>query len=79
MGETAPFWRFSAAPYPDLERMSADEVVVKANHSANGSSSIASQVHIRIWCSLWKETYMSYLLRRSLFCYVGPCMHIHNS
>ncbi|KAL6197293.1 hypothetical protein ACLB2K_032902 [Fragaria x ananassa] len=43
MGETAPFWRFSAASYPDLERMSDDEVAVKANHSANGSSSIASQ------------------------------------
>ncbi|KAM5587892.1 acetolactate synthase small subunit 1, chloroplastic [Rosa sericea] len=44
MGETAPFWRFSAASYPDLERtMSDDEVAVKPNHSANGAASIASQ------------------------------------
>ena len=48
MGETAPFWRFSAASYPDLEStMSDDEVAVKANLSANGSSS-TSQVNILI-------------------------------
>lgn len=71
MGETAPFWRFSAASYPDLERtMSDDEVAVKPKHSANGAASIASQVYILLRCPLWKETLnMSYLLRRFLFCY----------
>lgn len=44
MGETAPFWRFSAASYPDLEKtMSDDDLVVKANRPTNGDASIASQ------------------------------------
>ncbi|PQQ21810.1 acetolactate synthase small subunit 1 chloroplastic [Prunus yedoensis var. nudiflora] len=43
MGETAPFWRFSAASYPDLEKsMAIDDLAVKANHSLNGDASTAS-------------------------------------
>lgn len=45
MGETAPFWRFSAASYPDLEKsMAIDDLAVKANHSLNGDASTASRV-----------------------------------
>ncbi|CAB4306680.1 unnamed protein product [Prunus armeniaca] len=44
MGETAPFWRFSAASYPDLEKsMAIDDLAVKANHSLNGDASTASR------------------------------------
>ncbi|PQQ03416.1 acetolactate synthase small subunit 1 chloroplastic [Prunus yedoensis var. nudiflora] len=44
MGETAPFWRFSAASYPDLEKsMAIDDLAVKANRSLNGDASTASR------------------------------------
>ncbi|XP_050242874.1 acetolactate synthase small subunit 1, chloroplastic [Quercus robur] len=43
MGETAPFWRFSAASYPDLERpLPAKGLVANANQSHNGNVSISS-------------------------------------
>ncbi|KAF3455191.1 hypothetical protein FNV43_RR05639 [Rhamnella rubrinervis] len=39
MGETAPFWRFSATSYPDLEReVPADALVGKINRSSNGDA-----------------------------------------
>ncbi|ONI10763.1 hypothetical protein PRUPE_4G067100 [Prunus persica] len=44
MGETAPFWRFSAASYPDLEKsMAIDDLAVKANRSLNVDASTASR------------------------------------
>ncbi|XP_008225227.1 PREDICTED: acetolactate synthase small subunit 1, chloroplastic-like [Prunus mume] len=44
MGETAPFWRFSAASYPDLEKsMAIDDIAVKANRSLNVDASTASR------------------------------------
>lgn len=58
MGETAPFWRFSAASYPDLEKtMSDDDLVVKANRPTNGDASIASQVYIHL-CITIEETFI---------------------
>ncbi|XP_065625305.1 acetolactate synthase small subunit 1, chloroplastic-like [Quercus suber] len=43
MGETAPFWRFSAASYPDLERpLPAKGLVANANQSHNGNVSTSS-------------------------------------
>lgn len=54
MGETAPFWRFSAASYPDLEKtMSDDDLVVKANRPTNSDASIASQVYIHLCISIY--------------------------
>jgi hypothetical protein len=44
MGETAPFWRFSAASYPDLERSAAIGLVANANQSHNGNVSTSSRV-----------------------------------
>lgn len=45
MGETAPFWRFSAASYPDLERpLPAKGLVANANQSQNGNVSTSSGV-----------------------------------
>ena len=53
MGETAPFWNFSAASYPDLERVpsgvslarnSTKTVAGNANLSLNGSNSSSSKV-----------------------------------
>ena len=45
MGETAPFWRFSAASYPDLERpLPAKGLVANANQSHNGNVSTSSGV-----------------------------------
>ncbi|KAI5579123.1 hypothetical protein BDE02_08G070500 [Populus trichocarpa] len=52
MGETAPFWNFSAASYPDLERVpsgvalarnSTKTVAGNANLSLNGSNSSSSK------------------------------------
>uniref|UniRef100_A0A2N9GEK4 ACT domain-containing protein n=1 Tax=Fagus sylvatica TaxID=28930 RepID=A0A2N9GEK4_FAGSY len=43
MGETAPFWRFSAASYPDLERSPAIGLVANANQSHNGNVSTSSR------------------------------------
>ncbi|KAJ0082654.1 hypothetical protein Patl1_11899 [Pistacia atlantica] len=43
MGETAPFWNFSAASYPDLERAVPNGAVVpKNNGSLNGNTSTSS-------------------------------------
>lgn len=54
MGETAPFWRFSAASYPDLEKtMSDDDLVVKANRPTNSDASVASQVYIHLCISIY--------------------------
>lgn len=40
MGETAPFWRFSAASYPDLEaKTSMDTFLLSANGSVSSNSS----------------------------------------
>lgn len=39
MGETAPFWRFSASSYPDLESTTpVDGLVTNTNHSPNAAS-----------------------------------------
>ncbi|KAE8009816.1 hypothetical protein FH972_006228 [Carpinus fangiana] len=44
MGETATFWDFSAASYPDLERPSPTNVLVEnANRSLNGNVSTSSK------------------------------------
>ncbi|XP_059440126.1 acetolactate synthase small subunit 2, chloroplastic-like [Corylus avellana] len=44
MGETAPFWDFSAASYPDLEQPSPTNVLVEnANRSLNGNVSTSSK------------------------------------
>ncbi|EXC24930.1 hypothetical protein L484_011796 [Morus notabilis] len=43
MGETAPFWRFSASSYPDLERsVPVDGLVTNTNHSPNAASTSSS-------------------------------------
>lgn len=45
MGETAPFWDFSTASYPDLEQPSPTNVLVEnANRSLNGNVSTSSKV-----------------------------------
>lgn len=39
MGETAPFWRFSASSYPDLESTTpVDGLVTNTNHSPNAAT-----------------------------------------
>ncbi|CAI9090776.1 OLC1v1025613C1 [Oldenlandia corymbosa var. corymbosa] len=44
MGETAPFWRFSAASYPDLEKKVPLQPVLEAtNGTSNGSFTDASR------------------------------------
>ncbi|TQD82287.1 hypothetical protein C1H46_032131 [Malus baccata] len=44
MGATAPFWRFSAASYPDLEKSTSDDdLAVKANGTLNGDAGTASR------------------------------------
>ncbi|KAF8402416.1 hypothetical protein HHK36_013371 [Tetracentron sinense] len=45
MGETAPFWRFSAASYPDLEGTTpVDDLVGNTNRTLNGVSDLSSGV-----------------------------------
>ncbi|XP_009352938.1 acetolactate synthase small subunit 1, chloroplastic [Pyrus x bretschneideri] len=44
MGATAPFWRFSADSYPDLEKSTSDgALAVKANRTLNGDAGTASR------------------------------------
>ncbi|CAN6553241.1 unnamed protein product [Malus baccata var. baccata] len=44
MGATAPFWRFSADSYPDLEKSPSDgALAVKANRTLNGDAVTASR------------------------------------
>ncbi|XP_024926891.3 acetolactate synthase small subunit 2, chloroplastic isoform X2 [Ziziphus jujuba] len=44
MGETAPFWRFCATSYPDLERTVPDDAPLgKINHSPNGDAISSSR------------------------------------
>lgn len=46
MGETAPFWRFSAASYPDLQETIPDRPTRKyIKGTSNGSSSDALEVN----------------------------------
>ena len=46
MGATAPFWRFSAASYPDLEKSTSDDdIAVKANGTLNSDAGTASRVY----------------------------------
>ncbi|KAL9248297.1 hypothetical protein vseg_021636 [Gypsophila vaccaria] len=42
MGQTAPFWRFSAASYPDLEEKAADAFVESTKRSINGNPDSSS-------------------------------------
>ncbi|KAM7272623.1 hypothetical protein ACFE04_027286 [Oxalis oulophora] len=42
MGETAPFWRFSAASYPDLEKEINDKALIQKKRSLNGNASASS-------------------------------------
>lgn len=45
MGETAPFWGFSAASYPDLEGRSTNGVAIRdAKRLVNGDINIYSKV-----------------------------------
>jgi acetolactate synthase-1/3 small subunit len=53
MGETAPFWSFSAASYPDLDRIpsvvaldrnSANTLAGNGDLSLNGSNTSSSKV-----------------------------------
>lgn len=45
MGETAPFWGFSAASYPDIEGRSPDNGVMKdAKRLLNGDPNTYSKV-----------------------------------
>jgi hypothetical protein len=68
MGETATFWDFSAASYPDLERPSPTNVLVEnANRSLNGNASTSSKVCT--FCSI-KEV----LHAISFFVHVHACL-----
>ncbi|KAK9692237.1 hypothetical protein RND81_09G250800 [Saponaria officinalis] len=42
MGQTAPFWRFSAASYPDLEEKAVDALVKSAKRSMNENANLSS-------------------------------------
>ncbi|KAH9620581.1 hypothetical protein KSS87_015808 [Heliosperma pusillum] len=42
MGQTAPFWRFSAASYPDLEEKAVDGLVESAKQSLNGNPDLSA-------------------------------------
>ena len=45
MGETAPFWGFSAASYPDLKGRSTDRGVIRnAKRLLNGDANTYSKV-----------------------------------
>lgn len=44
MGETAPFWRFSAASYPDLEEKAVNTLVESTKRSINGDPGSSSTV-----------------------------------
>lgn len=49
MGETAPFWRFSAASYPDLEEKAINTAVKSAKRSItrdSGSSSVSEDLFL---------------------------------
>ena len=46
MGETAPFWRFSAASYPDLEgTVPAQPILKNRDTLSGGNSSDPPRVH----------------------------------
>ena len=51
MGQTAPFWRFSAASYPDLEEKAVDALARPTKRSINGDSGSSSSVS-EIFCTL---------------------------
>ncbi|CAO2837466.1 unnamed protein product [Amaranthus hypochondriacus] len=42
MGQTAPFWRFSAASYPDLQEKAVDDLARPTKRSINGDSGSSS-------------------------------------
>ncbi|CAL5376643.1 unnamed protein product [Camellia sinensis] len=45
MGETAPFWRFSATSYPDLETAApAGALLRNPSRPLNGNSSTSSRI-----------------------------------
>lgn len=44
MGQTAPFWRFSVASYPDLEVKMPSKSTVSTAKTTNGDSEESSQV-----------------------------------
>lgn len=44
MGQTAPFWRFSAASYLDLEEKAVESFVRPAKRSINADPSSSSSV-----------------------------------
>lgn len=49
MGESAPFWRYSAASYPDLEgTMPVDTFVGKRKTTLNGESDTSVSVCVYI-------------------------------
>lgn len=72
MGKTAPFWGFSAASYPDLERPSpANALVENGNRSLNGYVSTSSKVCT--FCSI-KEALLaiSFFVHACLFFFFFP-------
>lgn len=44
MGESAPFWRFSAASYPDLEVVMSANTVSGINKKSNGEPMSMAEV-----------------------------------
>lgn len=76
MGETAPFWNFSAASYPDLERAVPNGAVVpKNNGSLNGNTSTSSGVYISesVLCSYFSSVKLyqiSMIVQNSSFLYL---------
>lgn len=58
MGETAPFWRFSAASYPDLEESRpVDPFVGDAIQSLNGSAPTSTVCIFVIFHECFVETF----------------------
>ena len=65
MGATAPFWRFSADSYPDLDKSTSEGALeVKANRTLNGDAGTASRVWL-FFCSFSIEL-ISYMRLISL-------------
>lgn len=66
MGETAPFWRFSAASYPDLEATIPIDAISDSvskqviEKQTNGHLIQASGVRTRCSCTIYVILHFSY-------------------
>lgn len=77
MGETAPFWRFSATSYPDLEEGIPNRRILKStegssNSNVNGASRVYTLPQMILYpfkLSRMKIITLSYIFACEMYCF----------